>query len=263
MPSPWRFIAESRRGPSHEAEGTPCQDSSRARVLGDGERTFLVACVADGAGSAKYSDTGSSLACHAVVEGATAFHEEHGAFVDLKRQDVLGWLGAAREKIAADAEARECGVREYATTLVGVIAGPQRSFFFQIGDGAIILGNHGVFGVVFWPQSGEYANSTNFITGKGFEEFVEFQAVDSGFTEVAMLTDGLERLALEFDTHTAFHPFCAPLFRSLHNTDDLEGLAGDLRGFLASESVSTRSDDDKTLILASRLRETAAANRAG
>ncbi len=260
MSSPWRFIAESRRGPSHEAEGTPCQDASRARVLGDGESSSLVACVADGAGSAKYSDTGSALACHAVVDGAASFHEEHGSFDELTRDDVLGWLGTAREKITADADARECGVREYATTMVGMIAGPGRSFFFQIGDGAIILGSSGVFGVVFWPQSGEYANSTNFLTARGFEEFVEFHSVDSSFTEAALLTDGLERLALEFDTHTAFHPFCSPLFRSLNNTDDLEGLAVDLRGFLGSDSVNTRSDDDKTLILASRLRETAAAN---
>ncbi|MEX0611687.1 MAG: hypothetical protein WD229_06175, partial [Pirellulales bacterium] len=63
---------------------------------------------------------------------------------------------------------------------------------------------------------------------------------------------GLERLALRFDSHTAHEPFFAPLFRVLQSANDLDGLNEGLRQFLASDSVQARSDDDKTLILASR-----------
>jgi hypothetical protein len=69
---------------------------------------------------------------------------------------------------------------------------------------------------------------------------------------VALFTDGLERLALRFDCRTPHIPFFDPLFRALRTASDLQSLNDGLRQFLASDSVQIRSDDDKTLILASR-----------
>jgi hypothetical protein len=131
------------------------------------------------------------------------------------------------------------------------VAGAESSAFFQVGDGAMILRRCGVYGVVFWPQSGEYANSTNFLTSDDFREQLAFSAA-GGCSDVALMTDGLERLALRFDSQTPHIPFFDPLFRALRAADDVAGLNEGLRQFLASESVQSRSDDDKTLILASR-----------
>jgi hypothetical protein len=141
-----------------------------------------------------------------------------------------------------------------ATTLAVVIAGPRSTSFFQIGDGGIIVRNHGVYGVVFWPQSGEYANSTNFVTSEDYRDWLDFLTVAESCSDIALLTDGLERLALSFNQQTPHAPFFQPLFNALRNTDDLPGLSEGLRTFLGSTSVQNRSDDDKTLILASRER---------
>ena len=248
----WRHIAHSLQGPSHLGDGTPCQDTNSVRVLGRDEPGTLVACVADGAGSAKYGDAGSLIACATILENANAFLELNGRLDGLQAEDVLRWCQDARTRIEDEAAKRECTSRDMATTLCAAIVAPSCSFFFQIGDGAIILGKDGIYGVVFWPQSGEYANSTNFLTADEYKEQLEFHSTTSRFTDIALFTDGLERLALRFDGQTAHAPFFDPLFRALRATDDVAGLNEGLCKFLASDPVQSRSDDDKTLILATR-----------
>jgi hypothetical protein len=248
----WRHIAQSLQGSSHRADGTCCQDSHGVRVFGDGEQSTLVACVADGAGSAKFSHIGSSLACETILENATRHFVQFGGFGNFAHEDALRWCEEARGRIDGAAVARDYAVRDLATTLSAVIAAPNYSAFFQIGDGGIILRSSGVYGVVFWPQSGEYANSTNFLTSDDYRDKLEFLTIPARCSELALLTDGLERLALRFIQQTPHAPFFEPLFKALRSAADLAELNEGLRSFLGSDSVQQRSDDDKTLILASR-----------
>lgn len=222
------------------------------RVLGDGNTRTLVACVADGAGSAKHSALGSSIACNAIIENAAWHFEANRGLEGLQQFNVLGWCEDVRTRIADAAALHDCKTREFATTLCVAIIGPATSFFCQIGDGAIILGNELVYGVVFWPQSGEYANSTNFLTSDEYREQLEFLATPTRCTRVALMTDGIERIALKFDSQTPHIPFFDPLFRALKSAANVDSLNEGLRGFLGSDSVAHRSDDDKTLILAAR-----------
>jgi Protein phosphatase 2C len=222
------------------------------RLLGeDGART-LVACVADGAGSAKHSELGSSIVCNSMIENAAKFFETKGGFEDLQQQDILEWCEDARTRILDAATLHDCRTRDFATTLCVAIMAPTTSYFIQIGDGAIILGNDTLYGVVFWPQSGEYANSTNFLTSDEYAKQLEFLATPSKCSKVALMTDGIERIALRFDIQTPHTPFFDPLFRALRSTADVDSLNEGLRGFLSSNSVQLRSDDDKTLVLATR-----------
>jgi hypothetical protein len=228
-------------------------------LLGEATPRTLVACVADGAGSAKHSEVGSSIACHSIIENATKYFETNGGIEKLQLDDILAWCEDARSRIHDAACLHDCPPRDFATTLSVAIIGPKASYFFQIGDGAIIVGNGPLYGVVFWPQSGEYANSTNFLTSDEYEQQLEFLATETPqCSKLALMTDGLERLALRFDIQTPHVPFFDPLFRALETSADLESLTDGLRGFLGSSSVQHRSDDDKTLILASRTPDGAA-----
>ncbi len=254
----WRHIGQSLQGSSHLTDSTPCQDNHSVRVLGeDGSRT-LVACVADGAGSAKHSELGSSIVCMSMMENATKFFESNGGFDNLEFETLVKWCEDARMRILDAATLHDCRTREFATTLCVAIMGPTTSYFLQIGDGAIILGNDASYGVVFWPQSGEYANSTNFLTSDEYEKQLEFLATPSKCSKVALMTDGIERIALRFDSQTPHIPFFDPLFRALGSAADIESLNEGLRGFLGSNSVQLRSDDDKTLVLATRTEDGAA-----
>jgi serine/threonine protein phosphatase PrpC len=249
----WRHIAESARGDAHLADDTPCQDSSRVVVLGGDEHETLVACIADGAGSARYGAIGSATAADSIAHSATAHFDLHGSFAGLTCDDVIRWCETARARLTDDAASRRAELRQLATTLCAAIVSPTCSSFFQIGDGAIILIKNDVSGVVFWPQSGEYVNTTNFLTSHEFRDHLQFFSTTNGFSDVALLTDGIERLALRFDSRTPHRPFFEPLFQALRTDENTPDLAENLRRFLRSDSVRSRSDDDKTLILASRI----------
>lgn len=212
-----------------------------------------MACVADGAGSAEHSQDGSKLACEVVVELATAHYDEtKGSFAGVTEELALEWAREARSRIEQLAAMREGKLRDYATTLCVACLSPSQAIFMQIGDGAIVARRHGVLGVVFWPQSGEYANSTMFLTGDRFEEHVQFQAAEGDFTDVALLTDGVERLALSFEGRTPHPPFFDPLFSALRSAPDPDALNAELHRFLESDSMKRRSDDDKTVVLAAK-----------
>ncbi len=252
----WRSIAQSVQGPSHVADDSPCQDSFSIRVFDAESGPALVACVADGAGSADHGEIGSAIVCNAIVECAEAFLIAGGNVDNLERQDVLRWCREARLQIEREAAQLKCEVRELATTLCAAIIAPASSCFFQIGDGAMILRHHGAYGVVFWPQSGEYANSTNFVTSQQFDSQLEFISVGTRCSDFALMTDGLERLALRFDTQTPHIPFFDPFFRALRAAEDHTTLNKALLDFLGGAQVRERSDDDKTLILASFVDDT-------
>jgi Protein phosphatase 2C len=247
----WRPIAQSILGPSHATDNCPCQDSHSLRIAGERSTPTLIACVADGAGSAAHSDVGSRIVCDTVMDCAAAFVAAGGRLDHLQRTDVIRWCEDARQRVQQEATARNCEVRELASTLCAAIIAPGHCCFFQIGDGAMIIRRHGVYGVVFWPQTGEYANSTNFLTSNLFESQLEFASFESGCSDVALMTDGLERLALRFDSQTPHVPFFEPFFRAIRASENYTGLNESLQAFLASQPVRERSDDDKTLILAS------------
>ena len=251
----WRTISRSVQGESHTADGTPCQDSSRVRILEGKAAGTLVACVADGAGSVKHSSVGSLVTCNAVIESVDAYLESHGTIVGVEPQDVVTWCDLARSRIEAEAVARDARTQDFASTICVAILSPTGSCFFQIGDGAMVLRSGGVSGAVFWPQSGEYVNTTIFITSKEYRDRLQFYVTPRTYSEVALFTDGIERLALRFDSQTPHPPFFEPLFQALRTLPDWQSLGENLEQFLKSESVCSRSDDDKSLILATRTDE--------
>jgi hypothetical protein len=63
----WRAIARSVKGTSHQKQNMPCQDYSNYKII---DHT-IIGVVADGAGSAKYSDIGAKLAVKTVLETFT------------------------------------------------------------------------------------------------------------------------------------------------------------------------------------------------
>jgi len=257
MANVWRHLSHSTQGPAHLAEGAACQDCGRVRLLGKDGEEALVACVADGAGTAKHGAFGAEIACETIMASAAAHFGLHGSFRGLHQEDVFDWCEAARKEIGVRAESRQSGMRDHATTLCTAIVSSKASVFFQIGDGAIILKKRGVCGVAFWPQSGEYVNTTNFLTSPVYRDQIQFFATPDAFSDIALLTDGIERLALRFDTQVPHAPFFEPLFQVLRAGGDWRKLEEDLRSFLQSDPVRSRSDDDKTLILASCVSEEA------
>ena len=251
--APWKLVYDSVQGTSHIAHGMPCQDACRAVIHTVENEQFLIVACGDGAGSAMHSDFGSLTACDMVVELCKAQLVSRESFHDITQDTVVNWIETIRQKLQREAERRECTLRDFATTLLIAIVMDDAAFFAQIGDGAIVIRQEGQLRCVFWPQSGEYVNVTNFITGDFFRENLQTHAKLDPITELAIFTDGIERLALRFDALDVHAPFFEPMFRQLQVSSDVETLFAPLRDFLGSDAVNRRTDDDKTLILASRV----------
>lgn len=255
----WKYISSSVTGASHAETNTPCQDSCICEVIdGSSGSRVLVVVASDGAGSAKRAEAGSDLTCSFLVE-QLKLHLANGARVrDLKRDRVETWISELRDEIALRAEAEEgLSVRDFAATLLATVIDEDSAAFFQVGDGAIVIpgDEEETYGWVFWPQQGQYANETNFVTDQNARLKLEFALVSHRVDEVAVFTDGVQSLALHYESRQAHTPFFLSVFRWLRSAPNgrLNEFQDSLISFLNSEKINERTDDDKTLALATRL----------
>jgi hypothetical protein len=219
----------------------------------------MLAAVSDGAGSAPCSDEGSSLAVRMFLADMSPLAAEDPYLTFLDRAAVVDWLGRLRRDITAVAEARGCKPDDFACTFLAVVVGPTRAVCIQIGDGAIVVADAevGDYSWVFWPQHGEFANSTNFITQQGFEAALEVEVIDRTVDEVAIFSDGIERLVLDMQARVVHAPALTPMFgwlARLEPDSSNDGPAPALEAFLGSGRVNDRTDDDKTLAMGTRTR---------
>jgi hypothetical protein len=256
----WKYIWASAVGTSHSLTGAPCQDSSGCRVFtaADGTRV-LVAVASDGAGSASRSEEGSALACSLFLSEMEALFGEEGDgdVRQVSREFLEGWLTSFRREVDLRAEHEGLTARDFACTLLAAVVGEDCAAFAQIGDGAIVVPDPdepGEYNYVFWPEQGEYANQTYFATEDGAASRLQYDLVPHRVDEVAVLTDGLQNLALHFQSRTAHAPFFRPIFAWLRPAPDdySEKFTASLSGYLNSPAVNDCTDDDKTLILATR-----------
>jgi Protein phosphatase 2C len=265
----WRTLSASVAGTAHTRVGEPCADASAVRVLkgGDGG-SLLVAVAADGAGASPRAKDGARLACAAIVEQARTWAAgkkprkrspgEKPRPRDLRafeREDVARFVDGARARVVAAARRESQDERDFSCTLLVALVDQHAGVFFQIGDGAIVYREDGRYVPALWPQSGEYANCTFFLTDPDAATRVQVKRA-RGVHEVALFTDGLQGLALHFASRAAHGPFFAPMFARLRGVKATRprSLAGELQAFLDSPAVNQRTDDDKTLVLATRLR---------
>jgi len=170
-------------------------------------------------------------------------------------KDVVRWVNGARRRIADAARSEALDSSHFSCTLLVALVDETSAAFFQIGDGAIVYrAEGGQYLPALWPQSGEYANCTWFVTDDDVAERVQL-ATARGVHEVALFTDGLQALALRFGSREAHAPFFEPMFARLRQEPDRtpNGLLNELRAFLDSPPVNQRTNDDKTLVLATRL----------
>lgn len=73
--------------------------------------------------------------------------------------------------------------------------------------------------------------------------------------DVALMSDGLEPLAMQFATRKAHEPFFRTVLAPLHAVEgqgDVPALSAGLTTLLASPAVRSRTNDDASLVIATR-----------
>lgn len=249
----WRILADSVAGSSHAARAAPCQDAHVVERVEAASGSILVVVVADGAGSAQFGEIGAAMTCQTLRARARSALVAGTTVGQLTRDVLAGWLLAAKSEIVREADSRGVRPRELACTAILAVVGESAAAFAQVGDGAVVVPDKHGYAPVFWPAPAEYANATDFLTDGGVEDRIVCEVATGRIDEVAVFSDGLQRLALDFSTRRGHAKFFAPLLAALRDQPVTEQLAGSFRAFLDSAQVNARTDDDKTLVLATRL----------
>lgn len=216
----------------------------------------MVAIVSDGAGSATHAEIGSKTICIGFLRACRDFLARN-PLKNLTELVVWDWIDEIRETINVKAEIAGHRPRDYAATLVALIAGVEDTFVIHVGDGAAVvrLAGSDQWEVPSWPFQGEYASTTAFVTDDP-QPRMRYIKLDQAVDDFAVFSDGIERLVLDHVAKLAHAPFfkrmVSPLRISEAVGEDLE-LSRALESYLDSEPVCERTDDDKSLILGVRL----------
>jgi hypothetical protein len=251
----WKAIGNSVAGTSHTASGKPCEDSVCYEVFDDGNGDeVLICCMSDGAGSAQYAAQASALATQLMKEALKMLVNTEN---EITESDIYAIVESVYDALLQEAEAHTVKHNEFSCTLLGCCITKTRTAFFHIGDGAIVRNDGNNFYVpVSWPHNGEYQNTTFFIVDDRALGNLKVMILDEVVTEIALFTDGLQNLVLTMDTQTAHQPFFTGMFqhmRSASEPEQVDILQQKLSEYLDSKQINDRTDDDKTLFLASRL----------
>jgi hypothetical protein len=252
----WRVALASAIGTSHIGEGVPCQDSSAQTFIVSKTETVLAAVVCDGAGSAECAEIGARKAAQTFLSLVSTYFEAETTASSITREIAVEWVSEITAALREEALNCDRDFKAYACTLLAAIVGESCAVFIQIGDGAIVV-SEGVedgWSWVFWPQHGEFANTTNFLTSQNALVVMEFASTAVRIDEIALFSDGIENLVLHHASKTVHQPFFESIFTPIRKSNPgfNEALSQRLGEYLMSPLICERTNDDKSLILASR-----------
>lgn len=244
----WRWASASVIGTSHIQSGDRLQDACAVAHLGDGG---ILAVVSDGAGSATFGAYGAWITCRYL---SVRFREWVRGNPDLPSDEELAvWIYELRDRLSAIASQRQSTPRQFAATLAAIVVSPDEAVTLHIGDSAVVGRNGAEWDVLCWPENGEYASSTYFVTDVP-EPRLNITRHPREHDAFALFSDGVGDLALSHLEQAAHPRFFDPMFRTVDAASGegrLVELSAKLAAYLSGPTVCERTDDDKTLILIS------------
>ncbi len=247
------------QGTRHIQINLPCQDAHAYKVING---STIVAAVADGLGSAVSSQVGSQLAATGAVayldqELSIATPRDEASWIELVRDSFI----STRDLLEEEAQKNQVALRDYSTTLILAILTDDWLVTGHIGDGAAVASlednvdkDHPCLVLISLPQNDEYVNVTYPLTMPDMVNVAEFKARPVKVKALALLSDGMQHVSIRTADNTPHEPFFEPLFRQLPGVKDMRKASQNLAEFMASERISSHTDDDKTLILIGRQR---------
>lgn len=267
----WSWIVATSTGTSHLKHNLPLQDAQACAVVpirSDSQTCdaeWFVAVTCDGAGSASHGQQGALIACRTIRQAARRHLAAASAPSASSPQEprltasalpsaetVRTWADEARQRIRSAAERRGLSARDFACTLVLALSNGQETLVAHIGDGGIVarLADGGTWQALSWPDHGEYASTTRFVTDEPpapLRTHITRQPIDA----LALFSDGIERMVLDMVTQTPFARFFSTMAAPLpKEPGKAHALSSQLKAYLDSEAVNSRTDDDKTLVMA-------------
>ncbi len=238
-------------GTAHQAnrDGV-CQDASDVVVLKNG---WVVAAIADGLGSAKKSEAGSTTAVKTILSFVSEnypdkWHEE--SLMSLLRTA----YHKALKTIKALSEENQDELCEYDTTLTTVIYNGTNVVYGHVGDGGIIaLSSYGDYSVLTETQKGEAFNETSPL--RAGPESWDFGAAKEDVCSLIMMTDGIFDVASPWLLAKTDQPIYINYVRPFMDINilkvstpaDFENAQAEIADFFKGP-YSKQITDDKTIV---------------
>lgn len=239
-------------GAAHQKRGVPCEDTMGLTIIKDKEgTTWLIAAVADGAGSAECAAEGSRIATESFIEAAAETIIRSGARdLDLVMRSSAVYARTILEFVA---EYAGRSLNDYHTTLLACVTCGTRSAFFQIGDGIIIARDQetATWSAIFRPQNDETREFTYFLTLPNAFEIAEVALFDRPICHVALTSDGLQDIIVHPKTLAVRSPLLDRLAGALAEVSaagDAEVVSSGLHAVLDSTAFRRMTGDDTSLL---------------
>lgn len=249
-----RHVSINIAGPYHIDKGIECQDNYYYKEVND---HVVVAAVADGLGSEKYSKIGSEIASRVAVEHIASIYSSELEFSKVKSLMNNAFVYAYKAVLEKVEEMQE-DPNQFDTTLCLGILDDQHLYYGQSGDsGMIALLSDGSYCNVVDTQNDEEGRVFPLCEGPNMWEFGE---LSEPVSSVMLMTDGIYlrfvNKLLKYDSreingrHIEVNvPFAEMLMRRSEQTDEeITELQDQLVQFFR-DYPREKIDDDKTLVL--------------
>lgn len=170
----WSISGAAVRGLSHWRSNLPCQDAVRWT-----QQPRPILLLSDGAGSAAISEQGAQTLVTGILRLLITLEDALGPWLDApcRAEDELTiWsrriLLHAQGLLNDLAESQRRSVRDVRATLLLAVLGRQLSFWWQVGDGMIVVQQADTTRVLTQTgqSKGEFANQTCFIDSARLED---------------------------------------------------------------------------------------------
>ncbi|MBP5761755.1 MAG: protein phosphatase 2C domain-containing protein [Lachnospiraceae bacterium] len=241
------FYKMSLIGSAHKIiGGGVCQDASDCRTLDNG---IVIAAIADGLGSSRYSDVASKIAVGTVLSYLAdnlpaAWYE--ATIISVLRDA----FGKALESIRTVAQENCRDESDYDTTLTAAVYNSRNIIFGHVGDGGIIaLSSSGDYSILTTAQKGEEFNVTTPLRA-GSDKWT-FGRSETDVCAFVMMTDGLFDVACPWILSKTEQPVYINFVRSFidnnvinaRTSEDFNALQKEIEDYLSGEDLKNVSDD--------------------
>jgi hypothetical protein len=231
-----RFLGSSVRGTSHISTDIPCQDAWQVKKNGNN----LVACLSDGAGSAKHSHISSRLLVDTVCDVLYRQRSIDETFVSKVKEGI----NQVRDKVSKLGE-----ISDYHATLCGVYTCAEGSAVFHIGDGLVIGINPDDWSdfIVSEPENGEFAETTYFFTLPDWQSHLRCMCAPKRYKIWFLMSDGAASFSVLKQPYRPTENFLLPIHKHLASVGSYSGQKA-LDNTLADPRTNSITNDDKTLV---------------
>ena len=248
----WCVASASSTGTSHLSKGIECQDASSFAFIESvcKKQKTLLAVLSDGAGNSKQAARASRLVCRYLINCAEHWLKKSHQ-IDLSGL-LLHSAGYARQALVRVASSEGVSISEFSATCLCLLI--KEDFFaaLQVGDGLIIIENPArSISPLFWPCRYEYANTTTFLTSRNWHQDLQYAQWSAPISFFFLCSDGIQSICSYSQLMTVVPGFTDAFKRVLRGEQQgySKPASKKILAFLESDQVSSRTDDDKTVLI--------------